>query len=65
MAIAFCIALTAAHSEPLKGAETTAWISPPNAMLAVPIVSRMKPQKMPACMRPARTSRNIRVWIRP
>ena len=65
MATAFCIALTPAHSSPSKGAETATWISPPSAMLAVPMVSRMKPQKMPACMRPARTSRNIRVWIRP
>ena len=32
----------------------TAWMSPPVTMLAVPIVRRTKPQKMPACIRPAR-----------
>ena len=35
---------------------------PPVTMLAVPIVSRTKPQKMPACISPARQSLNIFVW---
>ena len=36
---------------------------PPVTMLAVPIVRRTNPQKMPACIRPARTSLNILVWM--
>ncbi len=39
-------------------------MSPPVTMLAVPIVSRTKPQKMPACIRPARASLNIFVWTK-
>ena len=31
-------------------------------MFAVPIVSRTKPQKIPACISPARQSLNIFVW---
>ena len=61
-ATTFCIALTAAHTRPSNGIDSTVSISPPVTMLAVPIVSRMKPQKMPACMSPARRSRNIRLW---
>ena len=37
---------------------------PPVTMLAVPIVSRTKPQKMPACISPARQSLNIFVWTK-
>ena len=64
-ATTFCIALTAAHSTPSSGAATTAWTRPPVTMLAVPIVSRMKPQKMLKCIAPARGSRNIRVCPSP
>ena len=42
----------------------TAWMSPPVTMFAVPIVSSTKPQKMPACIRPARESLNIFVWTK-
>ncbi len=38
-------------------------MSPPVTTLAVPIVSRTKPQKMPACISPARGSLNILVWM--
>ena len=61
-ATTFCIALVTAHSAPSSGAERTVWMMPPVTMLAVPIVRRTKPQKMPACMRPARGSRNIFLW---
>ncbi len=64
-ATTFCIALTAAHSAPSNGIETMASISPPVTMLAVPTVSRTKPQKIPACRIPARRSRNIRVCTIP
>ena len=37
-------------------------MSPPVTMLAVPIVSSTKPQKIPACISPARGSLNIFVW---
>ena len=37
---------------------------PPVTMLAVPMVSRTKPQKMPACISPARGSLNIFVWTK-
>ncbi len=40
----------------------TAWMSPPVTMLAVPIVSRTNPQKIPKCISPARRSLNIFVW---
>jgi len=40
-------------------------MTPPVTMLAVPIVSRMKPQKIAKCMTPARASRNIRDWAKP
>ena len=36
---------------------------PPVTTLAVPIVSRTKPQKIPACISPARQSLNIFVWM--
>ena len=64
-ATTFCIALTATHSAPSNGIETMASIRPPVTMLAVPIVSSTKPQKIPACRIPARASRNIRVWTIP
>ena len=38
-------------------------MSPPVTTLAVPIVSSTKPQKMPACISPARGSLNILVWM--
>ena len=52
----------APRAAPSSGIERTAWMSPPVTMLAVPIVSRTKPQKMPACISPARRSLNIFVW---
>ena len=61
-ATTFCMALTAVHRRPSNGIEMTAWMIPPVTMLAVPIVSRTKPQKIPACMIPARGSLNIFVW---
>jgi hypothetical protein len=64
-ATTFCIPLTRVHSRPSNGIDTTASISPPVTMLAVPIVSRTKPQKIPAWSQPARQSRNIRVWTIP
>ena len=64
-ATTFCIALTATHSAPSNGIETIAWIRPPVTMLAVPTVSRTKPQKIPACSSPAARSRNIRVCTIP
>ena len=64
-ATTFCIALTATHSAPSNGIEITASTRPPVTMLAVPIVSRTKPQKIPACRIPARMSRNIRVCTIP
>ena len=36
---------------------------PPVTMSAVPMVSSTNPQKMPACISPARTSLNIFVWM--
>ena len=62
-ATAFCMADTSVHSSPSSGHEMTAWTSPPRTTLAVPIVSRTKPQKIPKCISPARGSLNIRVWI--
>ncbi len=64
-ATTFCIALTAAHSSPSNGASTIAWMTPPVTMLAVPIVSRMKPQKIEKCIAPARASRNMRDCAKP
>ena len=64
-ATTFCIAVTATHSAPSNGIDSTAWIRPPVTMLAVPIVSRTKPQKMPKWRMPACRSRNIRVWTSP
>ena len=60
-ATTFCIALTSAHSSPSNGIDRTCSMSPPVTTLAVPMVSSTKPQKMPACSRPARQSWNIRV----
>ena len=37
---------------------------PPVTALAVPIVRRTKPQKIPKCMSPARGSLNIFVWTK-
>ena len=54
---------TAAQSSPSNGAETTAWMSPPVTMFAVPTVSRTKPQKIPRCRIAARGSLNIFVWM--
>ena len=51
-ATTFCIALMAAQIAPSSGADSTAWISPPVTMSAVPIVSSTKPQKIPACISP-------------
>src|SRR4051795_8974474 len=53
-----------AHNAPSNGTLRTAWIRPPVTTLAVPIVSSTKPQKMPACIRPARGSLNILVWTK-
>ena len=61
-ATTFCIAEIAAQSAPSNGIDRTVSISPPVTMFAVPIVSRTKPQKIPACMSPARQSWNIFVW---
>ena len=63
-ATTFCIALTAAQRRPSNGIDSTAWMTPPVTMLAVPIVRSTKPQKMPACMSPARGSLNIFVWTK-
>ena len=57
--------MIAVHSAPSAGHDRIASTRPPVTMFAVPIVSRMKPQKMPKCIRPAGRSRNIRVWTRP
>ena len=61
-ATTFCIAETAVQIAPSRGHDRIVSISPPVTTLAVPIVSSTKPQKIPACMRPARQSRNIFVW---
>ena len=61
-ATTFCMALTSVQRRPSNGIETIAWMIPPVTMFAVPIVSSTNPQKMPACMRPARGSLNILVW---
>ena len=63
-ATTFCIALTSVHSRPSNGIDRTAWMTPPVTMLAVPIVSRTKPQKMPACIVAAPGSLNILVWTK-
>ena len=63
-ATTFCIALMSAHSRPSNGIDRTCWMIPPVTMLAVPIVSSTNPQKMPACIRPARASLNILVWTK-
>ena len=62
-ATTFCIALISAQNRPSNGIDRTCWMTPPVTMLAVPIVSRTKPQKMPACIRPALASLNILVWM--
>ena len=58
----FWNALTTTHRAPSNGIETIAWTRPPVTTFAVPIVRKTNPQKIPACMSPARRSRNIRVW---
>ena len=63
-ATTFCIAATAVQIRPSNGIDRTAWMTPPVTMLAVPIVSSTKPQKIPPCIRPARQSLNIFVWTR-
>ena len=63
-ATTFCIALIAAQSSPSNGILRIAWMIPPVTMSAVPMVSRTKPQKMPACIRPALASLNILVWMK-
>ena len=62
-ATTFCMFSVAAHSAPSNGIEMTAWMSPPVTMLAVPTVSRTKPQKMPRWRIAARGSLNILVWM--
>ncbi len=62
-ATTFCIALMSVHSSPSNGIDRTSSMIPPVTTLAVPIVSSTKPQKMPACISPARTSLNIFVWM--
>ena len=62
-ATTFCIALMSAQSRPSNGIDRTCSMIPPVTTLAVPIVSRTKPQKMPACISPARQSLNILVWM--
>ena len=62
-ATTFCIALTRAQSSPSNGIDSTCSITPPVTTFAVPMVSSTKPQKMPACIRPARASLNIFVWM--
>ncbi len=61
----FCIALINVQTRPSNGIDATCSMIPPVTTLAVPIVSRMKPQKMPACINPARGSLNILVWMKP
>ncbi len=61
-ATTFCIALMSAHSRPSSGIDRTSWMIPPVTMLAVPIVSRTKPQKIPACITAAPGSLNIFDW---
>jgi hypothetical protein len=63
-ATVFCIALTKVQITPSNGIDRTCSTIPPVTTLAVPIVSRTKPQKMPACIRPARQSLNIFVWMK-
>ena len=63
-ATTFCIALIAAQIVPPSGAERIVSMIPPVTTLAVPIVSRTKPQKIPACISPARGSLNILRWTR-
>jgi hypothetical protein len=63
-ATTFCIALIAAQITPPNGAERIDSMIPPVTTLAVPIVSRTKPQKIPACISPARGSLNILRWTR-
>ena len=62
-ATTFCIALTAAQKAPSNGIDRTFWMSPPVTMSAVPTVSSTNPQKIPACISPARGSLNILVWM--
>ena len=62
-ATTFCIAQMSVQSSPSKGIESTAWMSPPVTMFAVPIVRSTKPQKIPACMTAAPGSLNIFVWM--
>ncbi len=61
-ATTFCIAEMAAQITPSSGAVRTVSMIPPVTTFAVPIVSRTNPQKMPACMTPARRSLNIFAW---
>ncbi len=46
----FCIALMSVQRIPSAGILRTVWMIPPVTMLAVPIVSSTKPQKIPACI---------------
>jgi hypothetical protein len=59
-----CMARTAAQTAPPAGIRRTASMMPPVTMLAVPRVRRTKPQKIPKCISPARTSLNILVWTK-
>ena len=63
-ATTFCIARTAAHRTPPNGALRIDWMRPPVTTLAVPTVSRTKPQKIPRCRIAARGSLNIFVWTK-
>ena len=63
-ATTFCIALIAAQIAPPSGAERIVSMIPPVTTFAVPIVKRTKPQKIPACISPARGSLNILRWTR-
>ncbi len=62
-ATTFCIAEIAAQTAPSSGTDRTVSMIPPVTILAVPIVRRTNPQKMPACINPARKSLNIFVWM--
>ena len=62
-ATVFCIALIAVQIRPSNGIDRICSMTPPVTTFAVPIVSRTKPQKMPACISPARQSLNILVWM--
>ena len=62
-ATTFCIALISVQSRPSNGIDRTCSMIPPVTTFAVPIVSSTKPQKIPACISPARASLNILVWM--